>query len=156
MHKQLIVAVIAVSLLLAGVAVAKDSKSGTLDKAYIQAYWDGWASGNLEAQGKYFVQGPGHLFFDITPLKYNSWDEYKAGVSPVLSSFSNMKFTLNDDLQIHEAGKTAWVVGTINLSAKDAKGQPTNMVLRWTAILEKQGDHWIIQHEHVSVPMAGS
>jgi ketosteroid isomerase-like protein len=142
--------------MLAGAAAASEAKPGGLDKAYIQAYWDGWASGNLEAQGKFFVQGPGHLFFDITPLKYTSWDEYKAGVSPVLSSFSNMKFTLNDDLQIHPAGKMAWVVGTINLSAKDAKGQPTSMVLRWTAVFEKQGGRWIMQHEHVSIPMAGS
>ena len=66
--KRLLVSVPVESLMLAGAAVASNAKSGGLDKAYLQAYWDGWASGNPEAQGKFFVQGPGHLFFDITPL----------------------------------------------------------------------------------------
>ena len=67
-----------------------------------------------------------------------------------------MKFTLHDDLPIHPVGQMAWVVGTIKLSGKGAKGQPTSMVVRWTAVFEKQGGRWIIHHEHVSIPMAGS
>ena len=44
---------------------------------------------------------------DIAPLKYNNWDEYKAGVAPILKNYSVMKFALNDDLQIHAAGRIA-------------------------------------------------
>jgi len=155
MQKKVLTAVLVASLMLTGVAVAKDANSGVLDKAYIQGFWNGWASGNVDAQGKYYAQEPGHLYFDVAPLKYSSWDEYKAGVVPVLKNFSDLKFTVNDDLQIHSAGRIAWVDGTVNFTAKDAKGTPTNMVLRWTAVFEKQGGRWVIQHEHASVPMAG-
>jgi ketosteroid isomerase-like protein len=95
------------------------------------------------------------MYFDIAPLKYNSWDEYQAGVIPLLKDFSSMKFTVNDDLQIHTAGKFAWVAATVKMDGKSAKGEPVNMVLRWTSILEKVNGIWVIQHEQVSVPMAG-
>jgi hypothetical protein len=129
-------------------------KAEELDKAYLQSIWDGWASGNAENQTKFYAQGPGHLYFDIAPLKYNSWEEYKAGVVPVLKQFSSMKFALNDDLQIHPVSKTTeWVDGTVNLDATTAAGENQKMILRWTAILEKQGDRWLIVHEHVSAPL---
>ena len=121
--------------------VPAHAKSGDLDRAYLQTIWDGWATGNPDNQAKFYAQGPGHLYFDIAPLKYNSWDEYQAGVGPVLKQFSSMKFAVNDDLQIHPMGtNTAWVDSTVNLDATTAQGQNQKMVLRWTAVLEKQAD----------------
>ncbi len=129
-------------------------KAGVVNKAYLQAIWDGWATADLERQGAFYEQGNGHLFFDIAPLKYNGWSDYKAGVAPVLKQFSSMKFTLNDDVQIHTAGNTiTWVDGTVNMDATNSEGQPAKMTLRWTAVFEKQGNKWLITHEHVSVPM---
>lgn len=140
------------SLLMPGLRAT--AASDEVDKAYLQSIWDGWATGNADHQTQYYAQGPGHLFFDIEPLKYNSWDEYKAGVAPVLKQFSSMKFTLNDDLQIHSASNTiTWVAGTVNMEVTNAKGENQKMTLRWTAILERQAGKWLITHEHVSVPL---
>ena len=36
------------------------------------------------SRAHFYAQGPNHLFFDVAPLKYNSWEEYKAGVAPSL------------------------------------------------------------------------
>ena len=69
----------------------KSSKSGTVDKAYLQKILDTWSSFDVDKVGQYYVQGPGHLFFDIAPLKYNNWDEYKAGVQPLLKQYSSFK-----------------------------------------------------------------
>ncbi len=124
-----------------------------VDKAYLQSIWDGWASNDVEKQGRFYAQGPGHLFFDVAPLKYNSWDEYKAGVAPSLKDSPKVTFTLNDDLQIHPEGKITWVDGTLNMEGASPQGQKQTLTLRWTAILERQPDgRWLIQHEHVSVP----
>ena len=49
------------------------------DKAYMQKIWDGWATLDPDNVAKYYATGP-HTFFDIAPLKYNSWDEYEKGV----------------------------------------------------------------------------
>ena len=71
----------------------------------------------------------------------------------LLKQYSSFKFTINDDLQIHPAGKITWVDGTLNVDATAANGEKQPLVLRWTAIFEKQGGRWIIAHEHVSVPL---
>jgi len=42
------------------------------------------------------------------------------------------------------------------VDATAANGEKQPLVLRWTAIFEKQGGRWIIAHEHVSVPLAAS
>jgi len=42
-----------------------------------------WASNDVEKQGQFTCKA-GHLFFDVAPLKYTSWEQYKAGVAPSL------------------------------------------------------------------------
>lgn len=145
-----LLAVLAISL---SIPATAQTTARAVDKAYLQKILDTWSSFDLEKAGQYYVQGPGHLFFDITPLKYNGWDEYKAGVQQVLKQYSSFKFTINDDLQIHPAGKITWVDGTLKVDATTANGEKQPLVLRWTAIFEKQGGRWLIAHEHVSVPL---
>ena len=123
---------------------------GTVDKAYLQSIWDGWASNDLEKQGQFYVQGPGHLFFDVAPLKYNSWDEYKAGVAPSLKDSPKVTYTVNDDMQIHPEGKVTWIDGTVAMQGASPQGEKQTLTLRWTAIFEQQNGRWLIQHEHVS------
>ena len=131
----------------------KSSKSGAVDKAYLQQILDTWSSFDVDKVGQYYVQGPEHLFFDIAPSKDNNWEEYKAGVQPLLKQYSSFKFTINDDLQIHTDGKITWVEATLNVDATTVQGERQPMVFRWTLVLEKRGGSWIIQHEHVSMPL---
>jgi len=147
-------AVVVALLVVLGSAMPASAKGGTVDKAYLQEILDTWSSFDLNKAGQYYVQGPGHLFFDIMPLKYNSWDEYKAGVQPLLKQYSSFKFKINDDLEIHPAGNLTWIVATLDVDTTTAGGEKQPLVMRWTAVFEKQGGRWIIQHEHVSVPMS--
>jgi ketosteroid isomerase-like protein len=131
------------------------SKSATpvpVDKAYLQSIWDGWASNDLEKQGQFYAQGPDHLFFDVAPLKYTSWAEYKAGVAPSLKDAPKVTFTVNEDIQIHPEGKITWVAGTLNMSGTSPQGEKQTLTLRWTAVLGQQDGRWVIEHEHVSAP----
>jgi len=123
-----------------------------LDKAYLQSIWDGWASSDLEKQGQFYARGPGRLFFDVAPLKYSSWDEYKAGVAPSLKDAPKVTYTVNDDIQIHPEGKITWVAGTLTMAGTSPQGQKESLMLRWTAVLEQQDGRWVIAHEHVSAP----
>jgi ketosteroid isomerase-like protein len=129
------------------------AKPGTVDKAFLQKILDTWSSLDVDKVGQYYVQGPGHLFFDIAPLKYNNWDEYAAGVKPLLKQYSSFKFAINDDLQIHPDGKITWVDATLNVDATTLQGEKQPMVFRWTLVLKKQNERWMIQQEHVSVPL---
>ena len=46
------------------------------DRAYLQKIWDGWATLNPDNVAQYYASGP-NAFFDIAPLTYSGWDEYK-------------------------------------------------------------------------------
>ncbi len=92
------------------------------------------------------------MFFNVAPLKYNSWDEYKAGVAPSLKDSPKVTYSINDDMQIHPEGKITWVAGTLDMSGMTQQGEKQSLTLRWTAVFEQQDGHWLIAHEHVSAP----
>jgi ketosteroid isomerase-like protein len=133
-------------------AASKPGTPAAVDKAYLQSIWDGWSGNDLDKQGHFYAQGAGHLFFDVAPLKYESWDEYKAGVAPSLKDAPKVTYTVNDDVQIHPEGKITWVDGTLEMSGMTPQGQKESLPLRWTAVLEQQDGRWVIVHEHVSAP----
>ena len=151
---------LAVSLCLITLAAAAQTKKSAMkkaapsppDKAFLQTVWNGWASLNPESVAKYYATGP-HVFFDIAPLKYNSWEEYDKGATAHLANYKSAKFTVNDDVAIHSHGDLIWVTATIaeQLTAKSGKVDMGNF--RWTAVLENQDGKWIIVHEHVSAPL---
>jgi len=126
-------------------------KTKSPDKAYLQKIWDGWATLDPANVAQFYASGP-HTFFDIAPLKYSSWDEYQKGVRQVLADFKSAKFTVNDDADLHPAGKYVWGTATVKeeMTHKNAKVDTGNF--RWTVIFEQQGGKWHIVHEHVSVP----
>jgi ketosteroid isomerase-like protein len=152
MLKRIAVLVIVLSCAVAGVAQkATKHATGAVDKAYLQKIWDGWATLDAAGQRQYYAQGP-HVFFDVAPLKYGSWDEYQAGVAKELADYKSAKFTVNDDAQIHKAGDTYWVTATVAYEMTRKSGKVEMGTMRSTDVFEKQEGKWVIVHEHISVP----
>jgi ketosteroid isomerase-like protein len=126
-------------------------ESATVDKAYLQKIWNGWATLDAAGQKQYYAQGP-HVFFDVSPLKYGSWDEYQSTVSKDLADYKAARFSVNDDAQIHKSGDAYWVTATVASDMTRKSGKREMATFRWTAIFEKQNGKWLIVHEHVSEP----
>jgi ketosteroid isomerase-like protein len=122
------------------------------DRAYLQKIWDGWGKLDANRQGQFFASGD-HTFFDVAPLKYNSWQEYEAGVAKELADYKSATFTLNDDVQIHPAGAYVWATATVKEDATLKTGKRELATFRWTVVLENQEGKWLIVHEHVSEPV---
>lgn len=138
-----------VCLLLSLAAAAQSAP----DKAYLDKIWAGWANGNVAGQAQYYAQGA-HVFFDVAPVQYKSWDEYQKGATALLANYKSLQFHVNDDAQIHKASATTyWGTSTVDfvMTGKDGKEQKGTM--RWTFVMEKQNGKWLVVHEHVSVPM---
>ena len=121
------------------------------DKAYMQKVFDAWGTLDASKAGEFYAQGP-HTFFDLSPLKYNSWDEYATGVKKELTDYKSGTFTVNDDAQIHPAGDYYWGTATVKEDATLKSGKREMATFRWTVVFEKQDGKWLIVHEHVSVP----
>ncbi|MFZ0816062.1 MAG: nuclear transport factor 2 family protein [Candidatus Sulfotelmatobacter sp.] len=122
------------------------------NKAYLQKIWDGWSTLDTANVAKFYASGP-HTFFDIAPLKYNSWEEYENGVKAVVADYKNAKFTLNDDVAIHPHGDLVWATATVKEEMTTKAGKVETGNFRWTVVLENQDGKWMIVHEHVSEPI---
>ena len=139
---------------LVSLAATKSKEGSTgVDKAHLQQIWDGWATLDPANVSSYYATGP-HTFFDIAPLKYSSWDEYRENVKKVLADYKSAKFTVNDDAQLHPAGNYIWGTATVKEEMTHQNGKIDMGNFRWTVVFEKQGGKWLIVHEHVSVPAA--
>jgi len=118
----------------------------------MQKILDAWATLNPDNVAMYYATGP-HTFFDIAPLKYNSWDEYQAGVKTVLADYKSAKFTVNDDAAIHAGGDPVWATATVSSEMTTKAGKVEMSNFRWTVIWQNEGGKWVIVHDHFSAPM---
>jgi ketosteroid isomerase-like protein len=150
-------AVIGALLFAAALAFAQQKKAaakpaaGTPDKAHLQKIWDAWSTLDPANPAPFYASGA-HVFYDIAPLKYDSWDEYQKGVVAVLAPFKSARMTVNDDAHIHTAGPIVWATATVKEDATMKSGKREMGNFRWTVVFEKQNGKWLIIHEHISVP----
>ena len=158
MKRFLTVSLCLLALTLSGLAQTKKSPmkkaAGPVpDKAYLQKIWDGWSTLDPANVAKFYATGP-HVYFDIAPLKYGSFDEYSKGVVAVVGGYKSAKFTVNDDVAIHPHGDLVWVTATVaeQMTTKAGKVEMGNF--RWTAIFENEDGKWVTVHEHVSAPLS--
>jgi ketosteroid isomerase-like protein len=135
-------------------SAAKQTASGgpVPDKAFMQKVLDGWSTLDPADAAKFYNHSAGP-FFDITPLKYDTWDDYENGVRKILADYQSIKFTANDDAVVHVNGDCAWGTATVKEDAMLKSGKREMATLRWTVIWEKQGGKWLIVHDHVSEPL---
>jgi ketosteroid isomerase-like protein len=122
------------------------------DEAFMQKIWDGWSTLDTANVAKFYASGP-HVYFDIAPLKYGSWDEYEKGVKGELADYKSAKFTVNDDAEIHPHGDLVWATATIKEEMTNKAGKVEMGNFRWTVIWESEDGKWMIVHEHVSQPI---
>lgn len=153
LHIPVLVLCVAFSGLSLSVA-AKQPTGATAapNKAHLQKIWDGWATLDPTNVAQFYASGP-HTFFDIAPLKYSSWDEYEKGVRQVIGDFKSAKFTVNDDAELHPAGKYVWGTATVRDEITHKNGKVDTGTFRWTVVFEQQGGKWLVVHEHVSAPL---
>lgn len=125
-------------------------------KKMIDEYYTAWSTLNPDNAAKYYAKDADIDFFDVAPLKYNSWSEYRAGVIKAFTEpMQSGKLTPNDDVKIKRRGNIVWTTLTFHLSAKPKAGGALELECRHTAIWEKRGSKWLIVHEHISAPLPG-
>lgn len=121
------------------------------DQAFMQKIWTGWCTLDPANVAKYYATGP-HTFFDIAPLKYESWDEYENGVKNVLANYKSAKCTV-EDAKIHPHGDLVWASAIVKNEMTTKAGKIEMGAFRWTVVWENEEGKWLIVHEHVSVPL---
>lgn len=116
-----------------------------------------WETLNLAKIEPYYAKDTDFAYFDLAPMKYNNWAEYRAGAPKVLFEPNNsLKLKVNDDLCVHPHGDFAWATFTFGADITNKQGATSHLDGRWTMVFEKRSKGWIVVHEHVSVPLGGS
>lgn len=125
-------------------------------KTMIDQYYTAWSTLDPDKAARYYAKDADLVFFDVAPLKYNAWSEYRAGVIKAFTeTMSSGKLTPNSDLKVNQRGTVVWTTVTFHLSATPKTGGSMELECRHTAIWEKRGGKWLIVHEHVSAPLPG-
>lgn len=153
-----------VALALAGALLtfvgARAQQKATDDASFrklTDAYCAAWSSGSADAPAKYYAKERGMVFYDLTPFAYHSWNEYHEGVQKeFLESAESIKLTAGKDLKVTRRGMIAWTTVPMHLTEKTKDGKTAELDLRYTGIWEKRGGSWVLVHEHLSTPLAGS
>jgi ketosteroid isomerase-like protein len=115
-----------------------------------------WGTLDISKVESYYATDTDFAYFDIAPMKYNNWKEYREGVQKALFEPNRSIKATIDDLRIHRRGSLAWATFTAALDIVSKQGAPSHINARWTMVLEKRSNGWIVVHEHVSAPLGGS
>jgi ketosteroid isomerase-like protein len=126
-------------------------------KTMIDQYYTAWSTLDPDKAAKFYAKDADLPFFDVAPLKYKNWADYRAGVIKAFTETSSSgKLTPNNDLRVTQRGTVVWTTLTFHLSATPKTGGASmELECRHTAIWEKRGGKWLIVHEHVSAPLPG-
>src|SRR6202171_4916800 len=123
----------------------------------IDSYCAAWSTGSAEAPAKFYAKENGLVFYDVAPFAYHSWKEYHDGVQKeFLETAESLKLTAGKELKVTRRGMVAWTTVPMHLTEKSKEGKTSETDLRYTGIWEKRGTNWVLVHEHLSTPMAGS
>lgn len=116
-----------------------------------------WGSLDISKVEPYYAADADFAYFDLVPMKYNNWAEYRVGVQKALfEPNESIKLKVNDDLRAHSRGNLAWATFTFGADITNKQGAASHVDGRWTMVLEKRSKGWIVVHEHVSAPLGGS
>lgn len=122
------------------------------DKAHLQNIWDAWSTLDSGNAAPFYASGP-HVFFDIAPLRYSSWDEYQKGSAALVANYKSAKFPVSDDAEFHPAGEIVWGTSTVKSDMVAKTGLHEMATFRWTYVFQNIDGKWLLVHEHISEPL---
>ena len=152
------VTTIAAAFGLAAWLTAMPAMASGKDEAAIRALETRFAAAfnakDVDAVMKVYVPDESLLVFDVVPPRqYAGAKAYRKDWQDLFAMFpGELKFEISD-LHVFSAGRLGYGYSIQRLSGPDAKGQTIDLTVRVTDAYRKIKGHWLIAHEHVSVPV---
>jgi uncharacterized protein (TIGR02246 family) len=134
-------------------APATDADSADKLRKRLQQVMNAWSAMDPDAAARFYAKDADLVFFDLTPLQYQGWDEYYLGAKKLFANYTELNIRLRDDAHVHFRGDMAYATAIWDVFAQLADGSRQELALRWTVILERRDGEWLVVHEHVSAPL---
>ncbi len=150
--KILIVVVALLALIGCGGAVATKQDATAELRPVVDKINAAWESMDAKKPEPFYAKEADNVYYDVAPLKYTGWPAYAEGVTKIWENMKSIRFTMGPDFRATRVGDIAWVTYTMKADVEQKYGPKLSLDARVTQIFEKQGDQWLVVHEHVSVP----
>jgi uncharacterized protein (TIGR02246 family) len=158
MRAALLTAVVG-AVAMAGCIWSTAASAAAADEAEIKALEARFAAAfnakDIDAIMKVYVPGKSLLVFDVVPPRqYVGSDAYHKDWENFFAMFKGpVKFDISD-LAVETGGGTiAYSHSIQHFVGTDTKGRPVDATVRVTDGYRKVNGHWLVEHEHVSVPV---
>lgn len=123
-------------------------------KAFVTKAMQSWATMDIKKIEPYYAGDTPLAWFDVAPMKFATWAEYKEGVQKgFFEPNKALRLKMNDDLAVHVKGAMAAATFTFSVDITPKQGKEMHLDGRWTMVLEKRKGGWLVIHEHASAPL---
>ena len=127
------------------------------DEAEIRALLDRWAKAfeghDIDGIMSNYAPGDAVVAYDIAPpLQYKGKEAYRKDYLEFLAQYDGPIHVEYRDMRILSSGDVGFVHALERFTGKLKNGQQSDIWLRYTGGLRKMNGHWLIVHDHVSVP----
>jgi ketosteroid isomerase-like protein len=152
--KNMLAAILAAVLLAAGTAPARAASDDAQIRALEARFAAAFSKKDVDAIMKVYVPGKSLVVFDVVPPRqYVGAAAYRKDWEGFLGLFNGpIKFTI-EDLAITVGGGVAFSHSIQHVVGTTKDGKPFDLTVRVTDGYKKVGGHWLVAHEHVSVPV---
>ncbi|HET9158592.1 MAG TPA: nuclear transport factor 2 family protein [Myxococcaceae bacterium] len=126
-----------------------------MTEANIRQHLDRWANAvsTKNIDGATSLYAPDVVSFDINPpLRYAGAETKRQAWLKVFAAYPGHFSYEVPDPSITTEGDLAFVHSLNHVRGTLANGHTTDLWVRWTACFRRIDGHWLVVHDHVSVP----
>lgn len=143
-------------ILLGGCHSHHPSSNARKDVDAIKAKYGSWKQA-LEARdldGIMALYSPDVDAYDVVPpLQFNGSDAYRKDYATFLAQFKGPVRVSIPHVHVEQSGSVAYAFGLERLRGTMTNGTKVDVWVRFTDGWKRQKDQWLVEHEHVSVPV---
>lgn len=128
------------------------------EKARVKVALDEWIQAfeteNMELLSKLISHDPDVVMIGTDTAEYwVGWEVFKESQQRWFDTTDPAKASIrNQAIKVHKSGEVAWVSQLLDWTVKTEGEEFTYEGARFTGVLEKQNDNWILVQFHASVP----
>jgi ketosteroid isomerase-like protein len=147
-----------IALAAASSATVPDALAAASDEAALRSLEAQFAKAvnakDVNAVMKVYVPDETLLVFDVVPPRqYAGATAYRKDWEGLFALFKGpLKFDISD-LHVFASGTIGYGYSIQHITGIDTKGQPIDLTVRVSDAYRKANGHWLVAHEHVSVPV---
>jgi hypothetical protein len=97
--------------------VGAEDKGGQEVRGLIPKIVQAWETMDIGKVDPHYATDAEFAFFDIAPMKYANWAEYRTSVQKLFFERNrSLKFTVTSDVRVHRRGRLAWATFAFGLT----------------------------------------